>query len=158
MSLQGRDIAQWTDVVLRRSETSTTRVRLRLVREGIAIKPYSALLIVKRGALVFFWLGLSLNGQTDLQRRPPPASEYVLGSGDQIVLRVTDVEEIPDKPLVIDPSGFVDLPLVGRVEADGLTLTAFKTNLVKKFGVFINDPDISVNLVSSGSEPIAVRG
>ena len=122
------------------------------------IRPYSVLLTLTGSALLFFCPGLPLSGQTELQRRPPPAVEYVLGSGDQIALHVTDLDEVPDKPLVIDPSGFVDLPLAGRVQADGLTLAEFKASLVKKFSTYIDSPDISVNLISSSSEPISVIG
>ena len=96
--------------------------------------------------------------QTALQRRSPPASDYVLGIGDQINIHVAEMEELPDKPLTIDPSGYIDLPLVGRVQAAGFTISQLKINLSDKLSAYIKTPDISINLSISGSEPVSVIG
>src|SRR5260370_30505366 len=45
---------------------------------------------------------------------------YVLGPEDQITIRVLDAEEISDKPFPIDTSGYVNLPMLGRIQAAGL--------------------------------------
>ena len=103
-------------------------------------------------------IGLTSLGQTSLQRRPPAAPEYVLGNGDQIILHVTDMEDISDKALTIDPSGFIDLPMAGRVQAAGLSLTDFKAELAGKLAKYITNPEISVNLTQSGSQPVSVVG
>jgi polysaccharide export outer membrane protein len=99
-----------------------------------------------------------LSSQATLQRRPSMPAEYVLGSGDQLLVHVSDVDEITDRPLTIDPSGYVDLPLAGRVEASGLTLTQFKTELTDKFSKYVTTPEISVNLAGSSSQPVSVVG
>lgn len=93
-----------------------------------------------------------------LQRRPSPAPKYVLGPGDQVVLHVVDDEDISDKPLAIDPSGTIDLPMVGRMQAAGLTLEEFKAQLTSKLKRYITQPDVSVNLSASGSQPVSVLG
>jgi polysaccharide biosynthesis/export protein len=95
--------------------------------------------------------------QTGLQHRPA-APDYVLGPGDQIVLHVTDLDEVTSQPIRIDPGGFVDLPLAGRVHAAGLTLEQFKAELSSKLSRFITSPDISVNLTESESRPVSVIG
>lgn len=46
-------------------------------------------------------------------------STYVLGPGDQIVVRVLDLEEIGKDPYQIDIRGNVNLPMAGRVRASG---------------------------------------
>ena len=46
---------------------------------------------------------------------------YVLGPGDQFLIRAPQAEEINDKPFRIDSEGFVNLPIIGRVKAGGLT-------------------------------------
>jgi polysaccharide export outer membrane protein len=97
-------------------------------------------------------------GQANLQRRPAPAPDYVLGPGDQISLHVTDLDEVSDKPLRIDPNGFIDLPLAGRVQASGLTLDQFKGELSSKLSKYILNPQISVNMTESGSQPVSVVG
>src|ERR1051325_192339 len=52
--------------------------------------------------------------------KPDPA--YVLGPEDQLVIRVLDIEEVPDKPFRIDMRGNLNLPIVGRVHAAGFTV------------------------------------
>jgi len=106
----------------------------------------------------FFCFSSAAQAQDGLQRRPTPEPAYVLGPGDQLTLRITDMEEISDKPIRVDPSGFVDLPLAGRIQAAGLTLDQFKTDLGQKLGKYITSPEIAVNLVDSGSQPVSVIG
>lgn len=101
---------------------------------------------------------IPLRCQTPLQRRPAPAPKYVLGPGDQLVLHIADDEQISDKPISIDPSGTIDLPMVGRLQAGGLTLEQLKVELVSKLKRYITNPDVSVNLSASGSQPVTVLG
>ncbi len=96
--------------------------------------------------------------RTELQRRPHLATEYVLGPGDQFVLHVADADEISDKPLRVDPGGFVDLPLAGRMDVGGLSLEQFKSELKAKLSLYITDPAITVNLTASESQPVSVVG
>src|SRR5918993_782821 len=57
----------------------------------------------------------------------PVRPDYVLGSEDQIIIRTAQVPEINDRPFRIDPEGFIELPIVGRIKAGGLTVRAFET-------------------------------
>ncbi len=98
------------------------------------------------------------HGQVELNRRPAPAPEYVLGAGDQIVLHVLDLEDISDKPIRIDPAGYVDLPLAGRIQAGGLTIERFKASLASKLSKYIDTPQISLNLTDDQSRPVSVVG
>ncbi len=106
-------------------------------------------------------LALAVTGvyaQSGLQHRPAGPPDYVLGPGDQILVHVTDLDEIPSQPLRVDPNGFIDLPLAGPVHAAGLTMEQFKSELASKLSRFINSPDISANLTESESRPVSVVG
>ncbi len=81
-----------------------------------------------------------------------------MGPGDEIVLHVVDLEEIPEKPIRIDPSGFIDLPLAGRVEASGLTVEQLKASLATKLAKYISSPHISINLTDDQSRPVSIIG
>ena len=85
-------------------------------------------------------------------------SSFVLGPGDQILLHVGDMDEMPDKPIRIDPDGGIDLPLVGRVQAAGLTVAQFKQALSAKLSKYITAPRISVNLTDNQSRSVSVVG
>ena len=103
-------------------------------------------------------LGMGVPAQ-DLQRRPTtPAPDYVLGVGDQITLHIASMEDLPSTPLRIGPNGTLDLPLVGEVQASGLSLTQFRAELAGKLTKYITDPDITVNLVETESRPVSVVG
>jgi polysaccharide export outer membrane protein len=110
--------------------------------------------------VAYFLLGCSLGApaQVTLQRRGSTGPEYALGNGDQIVIHVTDLDDISDKPLRIDPNGFIDLPLAGRIQAKGLSLEALKAELKTKLSKYITNPQISINLVASDSQPVSVIG
>ena len=88
----------------------------------------------------------------------PADGWFVLGAGDQISLHVVDLEDITEKPIQIDPDGGVDLPLVGRVQAAGLTVAEFKVSLSTKLSKYITEPQISVNVISGVSRSVSVIG
>ena len=111
-----------------------------------------------RVAAFYVLLSFGLFAQTALQRRSYPAPDYVLGPGDQITLHVDSLDDVPDRPIVIDPSGFIDLPLAGQVQAAGLSLTQLKALLTSKLSRFITNPQIAINLAASGSQPVSVIG
>ena len=108
--------------------------------------------------LLVFLSEAPLSAQATLQHRVQTPTEYVIGPGDQILVHVSDVEEITDKPIPIDPSGYVDLPLAGRVQAAGLTVTQLKDELTEKYSKYVTTPEISVNIAESSSQPVSVIG
>ena len=62
------------------------------------------------------------------------SSGYVLGPNDQITLSVVELPEFNGKPYRIDEDGTVSLPLVGRVQAAGLTLAQLEAKLCTALG------------------------
>ena len=55
-----------------------------------------------------------------------------VGAEDLITVRVFAADDIPDKPAQIDNDGTVTLPMIGRVQAAGLTVEQFQANLVTR--------------------------
>jgi polysaccharide export outer membrane protein len=97
--------------------------------------------------------------QGGLVARPPAAPEYALGSGDEIVIHVIDMEdEIPEKPVRVDPNGDVDIALAGRFHASGLTLDQFKAELASRLTKYVTNPRITVNLTDERSRSVQVTG
>jgi polysaccharide export outer membrane protein len=90
--------------------------------------------------------------------QPEEQSHYVLGPDDQIKVWVLGVEEISDKPLRIDPSGAIDLPLIGEIHAGGLTVEQLRAELIKRFSKEILKPQVTVEIVDFGSQPVSVMG
>ena len=110
--------------------------------------------------LVLTWSAVS-GQQTPEHPASPPvddASQYVLGPEDQIKIWALGVEEISDKPVRIDPSGEIDLPLVGRVHAAGLTVEQLRSALAQQLAKEVREPRVSVGIVEFGSQPVSVMG
>ncbi|WP_419807109.1 polysaccharide biosynthesis/export family protein [Terriglobus sp.] len=97
-------------------------------------------------------------GQATLQRREAPSAEYSLGPGDQVRIMVADVDNLPDRPIRIDPVGQIDLPLVGTVQAAGLTPEQLRAALQTKFAKYVTDPQVTVNVAEYESRPVSVLG
>lgn len=80
----------------------------------------------------------------------------VLKSGYRISVSVMagESEELPPTEVVVSEDGNITLPLVGKVECDGLTLSALRSVLTSRFGEQIRNPDVTVKFVIS-SDPLA---
>lgn len=99
--------------------------------------------------------------QNQQPRDLPPDSirpNYVLGPNDQILIRAPEAEEINEKPFRIDAEGFINLPVVGRIHAAGLTLQELEAELVKRLSEFIRTPQVIVTVVQFHSEPVFFVG
>lgn len=85
-------------------------------------------------------------------------STYILGPDDQISIHVLDAEEISDKPVRIDMSGHIRLPMLGRLRAAGLTLMQLEEEIATRLTAFIKDPDVAVSILEFRSQPVSVIG
>jgi len=103
-----------------------------------------------------------LNGaQPPAQQVLPPDNirpNYVLGANDQILVRAPDAEEINEKPFRIDADGNVNMPLIGRVHAAGMTVQELEGDLVRRLREYIREPQVIVSVVQFRSEPVFFVG
>lgn len=87
---------------------------------------------------------------------PPSASatetqaEYVIGLGDQLQIMVWKEPELT-QALSVRIDGRISLPLIGDVEAAGMSIRDLKKVLEVKYAVVIAEPAVSVMLVQSKS-------
>src|SRR5438067_10643799 len=84
--------------------------------------------------------------------------DYVLGAGDVINIWALELDEFTQKPIRIDASGFVNLPLAGRVEAAGLTVSQFENDLTGKLKKYKRNPQVTVTVAEFHSQPVSVFG
>ena len=99
-----------------------------------------------------------VGAQTSSQPPAVERSTYVLGPGDQIVIRALHAEEISDKPFRIEPDGTLNLPLIGRVQAAGKTLAGLETDLRTRLGAYYLQPQVTVTVTDLRSQPVSVLG
>jgi polysaccharide export outer membrane protein len=97
-----------------------------------------------------------------LSQTAPPESaadrSYLLGPDDVISIRALDADEITDKGIRIGTNGFINLPMVGRVQAGGVTVEQLEQDLTNRLKPFIKHPEVSVNVVELRSQPVSVIG
>jgi polysaccharide export outer membrane protein len=86
----------------------------------------------------------------------PPV--YELGADDVITIWALGAEEIPATPVRIDPNGFVDLPLVGRLRAAGQSVEQLKAELARRLREYVQEPQVAVSVVEFRSQPVSVLG
>ena len=86
------------------------------------------------------------------------AQVYRLGPDDQIMVRALHVPEIPDRPIRIGADGTIQLPLVGRVAAGGMTTRDLEGELARSLKTYVEEPEVSVELVEQRSQPVSVLG
>jgi polysaccharide export outer membrane protein len=93
---------------------------------------------------------------------PPPGEvvqrTYKLGVGDQITIKAPSAEEISDKPFRVDSEGFLSIPMIGKIPAQGLTAEELEANLNLRLAEFLKAPQVSVTVLQSRPEPVFLVG
>jgi len=103
-------------------------------------------------------------GTPTLGQQPEPTGlenirpTYVLGPGDQISINAFEVEEISDKPFRIDSQGDINLPLLGKVHAGGLTIEQFEADLMNRLKTIVRQPQVVVRVVQYRSDFVFFEG
>jgi polysaccharide export outer membrane protein len=94
------------------------------------------------------------------QQLPPDTvrPNYILGPNDQILIRAPEAEEIDNRPFRIDGDGNINLPLIGRIHAGGMSLQELEADVVKRLREYIREPQVFVTVVQFRSEPVFFVG
>jgi polysaccharide export outer membrane protein len=102
------------------------------------------------------------SGETSLARpdsriAPSVDAHYRIGADDVLTVNVWHEPEV-SRNVPVRPDGKISLPLVGDVQAAGLTPTELKTELESRFTKFLTNPDVSVIVAEIRSQRINVLG
>ncbi|MCU0524813.1 MAG: polysaccharide export protein [Elainella sp. Prado103] len=82
---------------------------------------------------------------------------YALGSGDQVEITVFGYEEYAGTHVIL-PDGTIALPVLGTVQASGLTPQQLAQSLTIKLQSLLVDPVVTVNLSQLRSVNVTVAG
>ena len=100
------------------------------------------------------------NAQKNPDQSSPAAgdSNYVLGPEDVINIEVFNLPEL-SKTVRVANDGMVTLPLIGRVQAAGLTTEGLRKELADKWGEnYLQDPQVTVFVNEFKAKPVSVIG
>lgn len=128
---------------------------------------------VRSAAIVALTIALSACGTNRRQSSvplgvalPPQPVEAVavvtadqkIGPADIIEVRVFQVAELSGEHLV-DPSGFITMPLIGRVSAQGKSASELGQHLADRLGAkYLRSPNVNVAVKSAAQRTITVDG
>jgi polysaccharide export outer membrane protein len=83
--------------------------------------------------------------------------DYRIGIADVLAINVWKEPDI-SRTLPVRPDGFITLPLVGDVQANGRTPDELRNSLVVSLRKFIDDPQVTVIVVDVRSQRFNVLG
>lgn len=84
--------------------------------------------------------------------------DYTLSPGDVVTIRVLEMENLTGDQTV-DGIGRIVLPLIGPVQADGLTTTQLQTVIARRLGTdYLQDPHVVATLKSAVARTVTVDG
>ena len=88
-----------------------------------------------------------------------PLSEYRIGVGDKLNVRVFQVPDLSFDGLVIDTSGNIQLPLIGAVAGSGRTSGELAAEIARRLSTqYLRDPQVTVTVTEAASQKITVDG
>jgi polysaccharide export outer membrane protein len=94
----------------------------------------------------------------EMDSQPIDNSAYILGTGDQLSVRVFGADDIPDRPIEVGSDGTIRLPMVGKVQASGVSVRNLETDLTNRYRTYFKDPQISITVTDYRSQAVTVVG
>jgi len=85
-------------------------------------------------------------------------SFYLIGIGDVIGVHVWKEPDLSTKGIIVRPDGRISLPLVGDVQAAGLSAPGLAEIVTDKLKEFITDPHVSVLIETINSYHVYILG
>lgn len=84
-------------------------------------------------------------------------TEFILGAGDTVEISVYRHDDLK-KAVQIDSSGKITYPLVGDVQADGLSVFQLRDKIRDGLSEYIIEPQVTVSVTSVKSQKVYVLG
>ncbi len=103
------------------------------------------------------WVGLVVAAITLGLCTSSPAKEYVIGAADVLAISVLDNKEL-DTVVGVTPGGKITVPLIGDVQAGGLTVSELTQRLTQEFATKVKSPQVTVTLRDVNSYRIYFLG
>lgn len=97
--------------------------------------------------------------KTDAQPKPqaPAGSEYLLGEDDALQITVWQNPDL-NQEVIVRPDGKISFPLIGDVQASGLTISQLSQAITDKLKEFVLYPEVSIFLRKLGGKKVIILG
>jgi polysaccharide export outer membrane protein len=103
------------------------------------------------------------NAAVQTPQAPPDAPQlrptYVLGPGDQMIIRAQNVEEIDQKAFLVDQDGTLPLPLIGApIKAAGRTIAQLEADIADRLKTLVRNPVVNITMIQFRRDIVYLRG
>ncbi len=110
-----------------------------------------------RNCLLCLLLMMAPNGVIAEKNEGLVTNVYAIGPGDVLQISVWK-EEGMDQQILVRPDGEITFPLIGEVQAGGLTTRMLSDVLVTKLKKYIPNPSVTVSVLQAISNKVYVIG
>ncbi|MGV6852264.1 MAG: polysaccharide biosynthesis/export family protein [bacterium] len=87
-----------------------------------------------------------------------PQTDYRFGASDLLEVRVLDAEEVSGE-VRISPRGYISLPLIGEMRAEGLTQTQLENQITARLKQkYLQNPQVSLFIKEYTAQRVTVEG
>lgn len=105
---------------------------------------------------IFVWEKPKVIEPAPLETEKPAAKkgesgEYTILPGDRIEVFVWQNSDI-SKNVIVEPGGMISYPLIGRVQAAGLTIAELEYKMTEEMSKYVKSPQISVMITEFGGK------
>ncbi len=91
-------------------------------------------------------------------RRPASSTPYLVGPPDVLEFKSARVRELANYRETVSPDGFINVPLLGRIEVAGRTLASIQAELEDRARFYYQDADVNVRVSKYASKKLFVFG
>lgn len=89
--------------------------------------------------------------------RPPAPAEFVFGPGDRLSVKVWRHDEL-DMEVTVAPDGGITYPLVGRIQAAGMSYPQLVATIEAALTEYYTDVSVAVNVEKVSNQKVFVLG
>lgn len=88
---------------------------------------------------------------------PVDPKTYVIGAEDILMIRVWREPDLSG-PVGVRPDGKISLPLIGEVQAGGVTPEKLAEHITEGFSKYVNNPEVMVQVATVNSKKYFITG
>ncbi len=92
-----------------------------------------------------------------LPNNPAVSNDYIIGPEDLLAINVWHEPEI-SRSVPVRPDGKISLPLIGDLEASGLTPLKLQARIAAKLRAFVSNPEVTVIVQEARSQKVDIVG
>jgi polysaccharide export outer membrane protein len=85
-------------------------------------------------------------------------NDYIIGNGDVLEINTWKEPDFSREEIIVRLDGKISLPLLGDIQATGLTPTQLKTAIESRLKKYVSKPSVTVTIVNAASQRFYILG